>query len=188
MNIKSINIHQELIDACKKNDSKAQLKIYKLYYKAMYNTSLRITNNAATAEDVMQEAFLDAFRKIDTYTGIASFGSWLKKIVINKSINEVRKYKETISLDEKIIDFSEPDDDHFAILSEKVESIKNSIFELPEDCRIILSLYLLEGYDHEEISTILNISYNATRTRYSRAKSKLLEIIKETQLNRISQN
>ena len=188
MSVKSINIHQGLIDACKQNDSKAQFKIYKLYYKAMYNTSLRILNNPATAEDVMQEAFLDAFRKIDTYAGIASFGSWLKKIVINKSINEVRKYKETISLNEKEIDFPEVTEDHLEDLSYKVETIKKAIFDLPEDYRTIISLYLLEGYDHEEISEILNISYNATRTRYSRAKKKLLQIITKNQLNIISQN
>ena len=188
MKFKSKNIHQGLIDACKRNDSKAQLKIYKLYYKAMYNTSLRITNNKTTAEDVMQEAFLDAFRKIDTYTGNASFGSWLKKIVINKSINEIRKYKETISIDENEIDLLDFTENNLSILSEKVETIKNAIFNLPANNRIILSLYLLEGYDHEEISEILNISYNATRTRYSRAKSKLLRIINNNQLNLISQN
>ena len=69
------------------------MKIYKLYYKAMYNVSLRIVNNEAEAEDIMQESFLSAFEKIDTYTGQVSFGAWLKRIVINKSLDVMKKRK-----------------------------------------------------------------------------------------------
>ena len=94
MTKKQINIHQELIDACRQYDRTAQVKIYELYYKAMYNTSYRILNNPAEAEDAMQEAFLEAFRKLDTYKEEASFGSWLKRIVINKSLDMLRKKRE----------------------------------------------------------------------------------------------
>ncbi|MEA1887101.1 MAG: sigma-70 family RNA polymerase sigma factor, partial [Bacteroidota bacterium] len=87
------NIHQDLIDGCKNGDQKAQFQIYKLYYKAMFNTSLRIVSDTMEAEDVMQEAFLSAFEKIDTYSGKVSFGAWLKKIVINRSLDAVSKQK-----------------------------------------------------------------------------------------------
>src|SRR5664279_4533758 len=85
------NLHQDLLDGCKEGDQKAQFQIYKLYYKAMYNTSLRIVNNTMEAEDIMQEAFLSAFEKIGSYSGKVSFGSWLKKIVQNRSLDYLGK-------------------------------------------------------------------------------------------------
>ncbi len=88
-----INLHQDLLDGCKTGDQRAQFQIYKLYYKAMYNTSLRIVNDAMEAEDVMQESFLSAFEKIDTYSGTVSFGAWLKKIVINRSLDALSRRK-----------------------------------------------------------------------------------------------
>jgi RNA polymerase sigma-70 factor (ECF subfamily) len=173
------NIHEDLIRGCQVNDRKAQFQVYKLYYKAMFNTAIRIVNDSAQAEDIMQEAFLEAFRQIDSYRGESSFGTWLKKIVINKSIDEVRKAKDVISIDE--IDVEVPvqndDENYIQVLSTRVEEIRKAIHALPDSYRIILSLYLLEGYDHEEIAQILDISYNLSRTRYSRARKKLLEYI-----------
>ncbi len=173
------NIHEDLIRGCKVNDRKAQFQVYKLYYKAMFNTAVRIVNDSAQAEDVMQEAFLEAFRQIGTYRGESSFGSWLKKIVVNKSIDEIRKARNVISIDELDVDVPDQQDDenYIQVLSTKVEEIRKAIHALPDSYRIILSLYLLEGYDHEEIAQVLNISYNLSRTRFSRAKKKLLEHI-----------
>jgi len=127
----------------------------------------------------MQESFLEAFRQIDTYRGESSFGTWLKKIVINKSIDEVRKAKDTISIDEIDVEVIDQNDDenYIQVLSTRLEEIRKAIHALPDSYRIILSLYLLEGYDHEEIAQILDISYNLSRTRYSRARKKLLEYI-----------
>jgi RNA polymerase sigma factor (sigma-70 family) len=173
------NIHEDLIRGCQVNDRKAQFQVYKLYYKAMFNTAIRIVNNSAQAEDIMQESFLEAFRQIDTYRGESSFGTWLKKIVINKSIDEVRKAKDTISIDEIDVEVIDQNDDenYIQVLSTRLEEIRKAIHALPDSYRIILSLYLLEGYDHEEIAQILDISYNLSRTRYSRARKKLLEYI-----------
>ena len=175
-----INVHQELIEACKTGDRGAQFKIYKLYFKAMYNTSLRIVNDTAEAEDIMQESFLDAFRRLDSYTGEGSFGSWLKKIVVNKSLDAIRKNRESISIEEESLDFPEiTEENREEELQYKVAEVKEAISRLPEDYRIVLSLFLLEGYDHEEISEILNITNNTSRTRFVRAKQKLLKILKE---------
>ncbi len=158
------------------NDRKAQVQIYKLYYKAMFNTALRILNDTAGAEDIMQESFLEAFRRIDTYREESSFGSWLKKIVINKSIDELRKTREMRSTDDLELEAADSSDeeDFIQVLSTRVEEIRKAIHQLPDSYRVILSLYLLEGYDHEEIAQILDISYNLSRTRYSRARKKLL--------------
>jgi len=173
------NIHEDLIRGCQVNDRKSQFQVYKLYYKAMFNTAIRIVNDSAQAEDIMQEAFLEAFRQIETYRGESSFGTWLKKIVINKSIDEIRKVKDVISIDELDVEVpaQNEDENYIQVLSTRVEEIRKAIHALPDSYRIILSLYLLEGYDHEEIAQVLDISYNLSRTRYSRARKKLLEYI-----------
>lgn len=173
------NIHKNLIDACRLNDRKAQLEIYKLYYKAMYNTSLRIVNDPMEAEDIMQDSFLDAFRKIDSYRGESSFGSWLKRIVINRSIDVVKRSRQVFSIDESNMDIPDAvdEEDNVEILSLRIDEIRKTILMLPESYRVVLSLYLIEGYDHDEIAQILEISNNLSRIRYFRAKQKLLEYL-----------
>jgi RNA polymerase sigma-70 factor (ECF subfamily) len=163
----------KLIEACKTGDSKAQLEVYKLYYKAMYNISLRILNNGADAEDVMQESFLNAFQKLDTWRGEVSFGAWLKKIVINRSLDVIKTRKALISLDSVPEIAEEHEEEYLNYRDIKPEMISNAISSLPDGYRVILSLYLIEGYDHEEISEILHITNATSRTQYHRAKRQL---------------
>jgi RNA polymerase sigma-70 factor (ECF subfamily) len=175
------NIHQDLIDGCKTGDQKAQFQIYKLYYKAMYNTSLRIVNDTMEAEDIMQESFLSAFEKIETYSGIVSFGAWLKKIVINRSLDSLNRKKaifEEIEAHEGIKDSSSEDLAQREEIDVRVEEVKQAIEKLPDGYRIILSLYLLEGYDHDEIAEILTITSSTSRSQLSRAKQKLISELK----------
>ncbi|HNY15294.1 MAG TPA: sigma-70 family RNA polymerase sigma factor [Bacteroidales bacterium] len=176
------NLHQDILDACKEGDQKAQFQIYKLYYKAMYNTSLRIVNDTMEAEDVMQEAFLSAFEKIDTYSGTVSFGAWLKKIVINRSLDVLGKRKAVYEDIEAHIGIRDESTDERARSEEidvKVEEVKEAIERLPDGYRVILSLYLLEGYDHDEIAEILKISSSTSRSQLSRAKQKLIGELKK---------
>ena len=176
------NIHQDLIDGCKSGDQKAQFQIYKLYYKTMYNTSLRIVNDTMEAEDIMQEAFLSAFEKIDTYSGTVSFGAWLKKIVVNRSLDSLDKRKEVFeNIDSytEIRDESDNETHQREELDVKVEAIKEAINALPDGYRIILSLYLLEGYDHDEIADILSITSSTSRSQLTRAKQKLIDDLKK---------
>ncbi|MFO8129602.1 MAG: RNA polymerase sigma factor [Bacteroidales bacterium] len=181
MKIKTKSTIGELIGSCREKDRKAQYQVYRMYYKAMYNTAFRIINNTAEAEDIMQESFLDAFMKIDQYEGSASFGAWLKRIVIHNAIDHSRKNQKDLSAEEiQDIPAEEPTGENpIEILSYKVDMIRKAIEGLSGRYRIILSLYLLEGYDHQEISQIMNRSYGATRTLYSRAKQRLLELLKE---------
>ncbi len=175
------NLHQDLIDGCKTGDQKAQFQIYKLYYKAMYNTSLRIVNDTMEAEDIMQESFLSAFEKIDTYSGMVSFGAWLKKIVINRSLDALNRRKaifEDIDAHAGIKDSSGEDLAQKEEIDVRVEEVKNAIEKLPDGYRVILSLYLLEGYDHDEISEILAITSSTSRSQLSRAKQKLISELK----------
>ncbi|KQM79215.1 RNA polymerase subunit sigma-24 [Pedobacter sp. Leaf216] len=157
----------------------AQFELYKLYAKAMYNVALRILNYEEEAEDVLQEAFLDAFTRIVDFRQETTFGLWLKQIVINKSINYLRKRKmEFVSTDE----ISEvPDEDSFddSEVRLQADEVRVAIAQLPDGYRVVLSLYLLEGYDHEEIAHILKISENTSRTQYMRAKKKLKSILEQ---------
>ncbi|MCX2452873.1 sigma-70 family RNA polymerase sigma factor [Pedobacter sp. PLR] len=168
-----IDKHITLVQECRQGNRKAQFEIYKLYAKAMYNVALRIVNFDDEAEDVLQEAFLDAFTRIESFRGETTFGLWLKQIVINKSINYLRKRKvEFVSMD--AVDIAEPlDHMEEEDLEWRVEEVRTAIAALPDRYRVVLSLYLFEGYDHEEISHILKISESTSRTQYMRAKLKL---------------
>ena len=172
--------HRKLIEACKRGDQKAQFELYGRYHAAMYNTTLRIVGDPDDAEDVMQEAFLKAFAKLKTYRGEVSFGAWLKRIVVNKSLDFLRLKRERISLDE-LGQVEEPEDlgPHTVEAAYSAETIRTAIQALPDGYRIVLSLILLEGYDHEEVSEILQISNATSRTQYHRAKKKLAEILKK---------
>lgn len=144
----------------------------------MYNVALRVVNHVAEAEDVLQESFLDAFTRIENFRGETTFGLWLKQIVINKSINQLRKRKvEFVNIDD--VDIAEEQKDDPETLELKVNEIKEAVARLPDGYRVVLTLYLFEGYDHEEISHILKISENTSRTQYMRAKMKLNSLLEK---------
>ncbi len=175
------NIHQDLIDACRQGNAKAQFEIYKLYYKAMYNSCLRILNNTQEAEDVMQEAFLSAFDKISSYKGEVSFGAWLKRIVVNKALDYLKKNKiDCLPIDDKIHQLSEEEIEKNEFTTNSIDLIKQAMEQLPSGYRIVLNLYLIEAYDHEEIAKILNISASTSRSQYNRAKKKLIQLLSQT--------
>ena len=170
-----------MIDRCKSGDNRAQYELYKLYSKAMFNVSMRITNDYAEAEDVLQEAFVSAFKNLHAYKSEASFGSWLKKIVVNASINAIRKRRsELVPMDEQLVgevaDEVQEDDSEW-----QVAKVRRAIQQLPDGYRVVLSLYLLEGFDHAEIGEVLGITESTSKSQYSRARKKLLEIMKEPQ-------
>lgn len=174
-------VRDELVERCKLGDTAGYETLYRQYSKAMYNTSLRIVNNTGDAEDVLQEAFLDAFRSLKDFQYHSTFGAWLKRIVINKSINLLRKRKMNLVELDQTNAYALSEDEKFdeQDMQYKVEQVKKGIEKLADGYRTVLSLYLLEGYDHEEISEILGISHNTVRTQYIRAKQKLLLILKQ---------
>lgn len=174
----TINYTDDLVARCRKGEQRAQLEIYNKYYKAMYNTALRIVNDAPEAEDIMQEAFIKAFAKLHTFEEKSTFGAWLKKIVVNLSINSFNKrskYKEVSYEDEFRNNLQEEDgiDLEENTKNVQVQKILRTMKELKENYRILLSLHLIEGYDYEEICNIMNITYANCRTTISRAKESL---------------
>ena len=173
-------IHQPIIDACKKNDAKAQIQLYKLYCEAMFLVSFRYVKDRFLAEDIMQEAFLKAFKNIKTYKNEVAFGAWLKKIVIHQSIDHLKKRSlELVAINEevttKIIE-----EDWTVDSTITKQQIVETINRLKEKYRLVLTLYLLEGYDHQEIASILNITENTSRTHLLRGKRILKAELKST--------
>jgi RNA polymerase sigma factor (sigma-70 family) len=149
-----------------------------LYYKSMFNTSYRIVNNCTEAEDVMQEAFLKAFQNLGSYKGEVSFGAWLKRVVVNQSLDHLRKRKiNFVSIEDDLENNAIEEADISSEMEEKIkfEKVIQEIDLLPDGYRIVLSLYLLEGYDHNEISEILKISPSTSRSQFIRAKKRLVE-------------
>lgn len=175
-----IDKHFDLVVKCKKGDRQAHNDLYKLYAKAMYNVAMRMLNRSDEAEDVLQEAFLEAFNRIKDFRQETTFGLWLKQIVIHKAINLMRKRKmvfaEMEEVDVECLADDLPFDDEEVVL--KADEVRRAIQLLPEGYRLVISLYLIEGYDHEEIGQILKISEGTSRTQFLRAKRKLIELLK----------
>ena len=172
--------HVLLVEACRRGERKAQYELYRLYAKAMYNVCFRILNHADEAEDVLQEAFLDAFQHLNDFRQTSTFGAWLKQIVVNRAINHLRQRRvQFVDVEEaEYVGDAEPVDE--SELEYDVTSVRRGIESLPDGFRTVLSLYLLEGYDHEEIAGILAISESTSRSQFLRAKKRLLEILKRS--------
>lgn len=177
MDYRVSNIHDDLIARCRNGDPRAFRRLYDLYSKAMFNTAFRITGDADDAGDVLQEAFISAFQNLDRYRHDATFGSWLKRIVINKAINHIRKRRTTPLPDDA--EWDVPDEPEILVEANEgtVERIRGAIEQLPDGYRTVLTLYLMEGYDHQEISEIMGISVSTSKSQLNRAKARLKEIL-----------
>lgn len=180
MSQETYDIHRQLVEACKAGNRKAYNDLYNSYAKAMYNISYRMMNNTEDARDILQESFVDAFRRLQTFRFESTFGVWLKKIVINKCINALEKRKITWAdeaIPESVIETIDNEIIDEEQLQLSVERVKNALSSIPEGARVIFSLYLLEGYDHNEISEILHISESTSKTQFMRAKQLVKEIL-----------
>jgi RNA polymerase sigma factor (sigma-70 family) len=166
----NVHIHAPLIEECRKGNSRAQFTLYNQYSKAMYNLAYRMLNNREDAEDVLQETFIDCFRNLASFRFESTFGAWLKRILINKCINQLQKKKIDFTLYDILPETAYQEEEETEFDTGKL--IKG-IELLPDGYRVILTLYLLEGYDHAEISQILSISESTSKSQYSRAKEKL---------------
>ncbi|NCO63091.1 MAG: RNA polymerase sigma factor [Flavobacteriales bacterium] len=170
----------DIIEQCKQNNRKAQLQLYNQYCDGMYMVAKRFLKDTQDAEDVVQEAFIKAFTKLHQYKSEVTFGAWLKRIVVNKSIDFLKsKNQRLVDLEEvhlKVMDVSQ-DNKWLVDDTITVDDVKKAIDNLPDKYQYVLMLYLIEGYDHQEISEILKISQIASRTQLSRGKLKLQELL-----------
>jgi RNA polymerase sigma factor (sigma-70 family) len=170
---------QQLINRCKDGESKAQIRVYDMYCEAMYIVAYRYLGCEEDAKDAMQDGFLKAFTKLNLYKSNYSFGSWLKRIVINQCIDKLKRIElETVRLGND--DFHIVDDEDWEIdiaISEKM--VMDAIAKLSENYQIVLKLYLIEGFDHQEISEFLKIPIKTSRTHLRRGKLQLKELLKD---------
>lgn len=172
-----------LVEECKSGSQRAQIEIYRLYHKQVFNTCLRLVCNKVDAEDMMQNAFIDALTNISRYKGPDTFAGWIKRIAVNNCIDYLKKRKIDPESREYLPDIvDEQFDNKEDELQLKVETIKAALNEIHSDYRVILSLHLFEGMDNEEICAILKIKEGNVRTRLSRAKKALLDCIKQIEV------
>ena len=176
-------IQSDLIEKCRRNDRRAQMQLYDKYCDAMFTISMRYLKDGDDAKDVTQEAFIKAFRNLGQFRGDVTFGAWLKRIVINKSIDFLKskaRYHE--SLDEGYLQVAAEEGEDWQVDDAvSVAQVKEAMETLPEKYRYVLMLYLLEGYDHQEIAEILEITENTSRTQLLRGKRKLKDRLKHLQ-------
>jgi len=172
-----LNLHHDLLERCRSGDQDAHYRIYKLYSRSMYNVAYRITGREDEAEDVLQESFINAFRNLDNYRGDATFGSWLKRIVVNKSINALKKRRFELLPEGDEFDVPEEEGEEVYKAELTVDKVKRAIESLPDGYRSVLSLYLLEGYDHQEIAEILGVTESTSKSQLNRSKKKLKELL-----------
>lgn len=180
MEINVLYTHKELVEESKLGHRNSQYKLYELYVDAMFNISMRIVRIKEDAEDIVQDSFVEAFNKLGSFKYESTFGSWLKRIVINKSINHLKKRKIPITPIENQMHYIKADDDDVneETPAMEIKKIIKGIRLLPSGYQQIINLYLIEGYDHIEIGDILNIKSSTSKSQYHRAKKKLVEIIK----------
>ncbi|WP_027136818.1 RNA polymerase sigma factor [Gaetbulibacter saemankumensis] len=170
----------DIIEQCKQNNRKAQLKLYRQYCQGMFIVANRFLKDVNDAEDALQEAFIKAFSKLDQFHADVTFGAWLKRIVINTCIDFLKsKKQQLIALEEvhlKVVD-AEINDKWLVEDTITLTDVKQAIEKLPDKYQYVVMLYIIEGYDHQEISEILNISEVASRTQLYRGKVKLQELL-----------
>ena len=179
LTVAQTDIHRDIIELSKAGNTAAQYKLYKLYAKAMFNIAYRVMNNREEAEDMLQESFSHAFAKLKSFRYESSFGSWIKRIVINHCLNEIKRRKADLQFFDDMSAFNENKDDEGYDSGLSVNNVRKAMEFLPNGSKMIFSLYLLEGYDHREIAQILNVSESNSKSQYMRAKQKVKEILKE---------
>jgi RNA polymerase sigma factor (sigma-70 family) len=164
--------HFELLERCRDGKRDAQFELYRLYSRAMYNTALRMVQNSHDAEDLLQSVFVEVFTKMESFRYESSIGAWIKRITINKCINFLKSKKMMIQELTASHDLAlEPEKEYEPLFT--VDRIRQAVDQLPDGYRVVFSLYAFEGYDHEEIAQVLNITEATSKSQYSRAKAKL---------------
>ncbi|MBN1599430.1 MAG: RNA polymerase sigma factor [Bacteroidales bacterium] len=175
------DIHRDIIELSKAGNRKAQYQLYKLYSKAMFNICYRMMNHSAEAEDMLQDAFSEAFVKLDSFRYESSFGAWLKRIVVNKCINHLKKRRAQLVFTDNVPETNHEDNQDLEQEHLDVKRIYKAMEQLPDGYRVIFSLYLIEGYDHSEIAQIMGISESTSKSQFSRAKQKIKELLIHTE-------
>jgi RNA polymerase sigma-70 factor, ECF subfamily len=176
---KTVFINNKIIKDCKQNNAKAQMQLYDMYCQAMFAIAQRYVKDSFVAEDVMQDAFIKIFKNIQSFKGEVTIGAWIKRIVINQCIDYLKKKRiELVSIEETALTIA--DDGDWTVKEEvSINIVTTAINSLPEKYKVVLNLYLIEGYDHQEIAKVLNITEVNSRSQLMRGKNKLRGQLKQ---------
>jgi len=153
------------------------MQLYKQLSKSVYNTCLSILKNKESAEDMTQGTFIKVYKGIEKFEGRSMLLTWIKRIAINLCFNELKKNKMHFveAQDWNVIE----EEDLRPEPKYEIKKVKELMNALPDGYRVILSLYLIEGYQHDEIAQILNISVGTSRSQFARGKKKLKDMYLE---------
>jgi RNA polymerase sigma factor (sigma-70 family) len=173
------DIHS-LVKKCLQGNHKSQYDLYHAFSKAMYNTCLRFLSDSRDAEEALQNAFILIFKNLESFRGEATIGAWIKKIVIHQCINKLKERRlafQDLNSHHFEIPYEENNSEELEYNHKMIPMIIEAVAALPTGYKTVCNLYLFEGYDHEEIASILNISVATSKSQYSRAKQKIRETL-----------
>lgn len=176
---------EQLIQKCKKNDTKAQSEIYKLFSSKLFAICLKYSRNHAEAQDILHDAFLVIFKKITQFKSKGSFEGWLKRIAINTALQRYRKKGVLEIVNEELIEDVKVEIDNDDV---NIDFLLKCIQELPDRYRLVFNLYVLDGYSHKEIAKMLNITTGTTKSNLARARMILRNKIEKYKANLNSQS
>jgi RNA polymerase sigma factor (sigma-70 family) len=172
----------ELIRGCLQEDASCQKEVFNRFAGRMLGVCNRYARNSADAEDILQDAFIKVFDKIFQFKSEGSFEGWIRKIVVNTALKKysLRRYeKEVVGYELKDRDESSMDPSAYSHLSEK--DLLNLINTLPDGYRLVFNLYVIEGYQHDEIAEMLNIQPGTSRSQLVKARNMLQKQIIQLQ-------
>ena len=167
----------QLIQACLRNDRNAQRKLYNAYAGRMLVVCVRYVQNQAEAEDILQEAFIKIFQNLDKFRAESTLGAWIKRIVVNTAINQIRSQQHFQNMDDVQEYEDQVSDNQSGIEGIQFQELIGMIQKLPKGCRAVFNLFAIEGYKHHEIAEMLNITEGTSKSQYSRARVILQGIL-----------
>lgn len=167
----------QLIQACLRNDRNAQRKLYNAYAGRMLVVCIRYVQNQAEAEDILQEAFIKIFQNLDKFRFESTLGAWIKRIVVNTAINQIRANIHFRDMDDVQDYENQVSDNQSGIEGIQFQELIEMIQKLPKGCQAVFNLFAIEGYKHNEISEMLNITEGTSKSQYSRARVILQSIL-----------
>lgn len=170
---------EQLVKKCVAKDPKAQRNLYERFASKMMGVCLRYCRDKSEAKDVLQEGFIKIFENIDSFKGTGSLEGWVRRIIVNKALDNIRKTKKmrhSVNVDD--VDYQLPKHEHI-VESLIADDLLKLVRQLPDGFRTVFNLYAIEGYSHKEIAEQLDISENTSKSQYSRARAHLRKMIKK---------
>lgn len=177
-----IELQLEILGRCKNGDRIAQQQLYEHFKGKMFAVCLRYSNSRADAEDSLQEGFVKVFRDLHQFRGEGSFEGWLRRVIVNVALQNLRKQKgglQFTELENKEYKLSTEEDDSVFDENEKAEALIKLMQKMPTGFRTVLNLYVLEGYSHQQVAEELGISVGTSKSQLNRAKVFLKNLLEK---------